>query len=312
MPLFKNFIAYRIGPEWTPPEPHHLEDALQRAAFVPCGPTQPLSVGWVPPRGQEHGAMLESIDGHWILRLATERRAVPAGTVRTELEARCKAIEAAQGRKPGRKERSELKDEIVQTLMPRAFSKRAAHWLWLDPAQRLLVVGVGSARAGEAVLQPLVDVMADLRHVMPLALVNTAMSPAAAMAQWLSAQEPPAGFTIDRDLELKDPGEARAVVRYARHHLGLEEIVQHIREGKMPTRLGLTWQDRVSFELTEALALRRVAMEGAEAPPSGEDAFDADVAIATGELSGLLPELLEALGGELAPGQVAALATMAA
>ena len=145
----------------------------------------------------------------------------------------------------------------------------------------------------------------DLRHVLPLSLLNTAVSPAAAMAQWLSEQEPPPGFTLDRDLELKDPGEARAVVRYARHHLELDEIVQHVREGKRPTRLGLTWEGRVSFELTEALALRRLAMEGAEAPASGEDAFDADVAITTGELSALLPDLVEALGGEIAPGQAA-------
>ena len=150
MSLFKNLIAYRIGAGWSAPSLAALEEALQGAAFQPCGPTEPLSVGWVSPRGQEHAATAEAIDGHWILRLAVERRVVPASTIRGELEARCKAIEAEQGRKPGRKEKRDLKDEIVQTLMPRAFTKRSMHWLWLHPEERLLVVGAASTRGGRS------------------------------------------------------------------------------------------------------------------------------------------------------------------
>src|SRR4051794_36584586 len=105
MPLFKNIVVYRIAPEWTPPPLEQLEAELQRMAFKPCEATQELSAGWVPPRGKEHGAMLESVAGQWILKLAVERKSVPGGAVRTELEARCKALEAERGRKPGRKEK---------------------------------------------------------------------------------------------------------------------------------------------------------------------------------------------------------------
>ncbi len=306
MPLFKNLIAYRIGPGWTAPSLASLEEALQGAAFRPCEPTEPLSIGWVPPRGEEHGAMVEALDGHWLMRLVVERRAVPAGAVRAELEARCRAIEAAEGRKPGRKERTDLKEEIVHTLMPRAFSKRASLLLWLDAASGLLMVGASSARAAEPAVQALVDRMADLRSVLPLAPLQTATSPAIAMAHWLTTQDAPEGFAIDRDLELKGTDEERAVVRYARHHLALEEIGRHIAEGKLPTRLAMTWQDRVSFVLTDTLALQRIAVADVEDAPKGEDGFDADAAIATGEFQALWPGLLLALGGEMVPGQAPA------
>src|SRR5690348_12646034 len=98
MPLFKNIVVFRIGPEWTVPPLERLESELQRLAFTPCQPTQELSAGWVPPRGKEHGAMVEIVDGQWILQLAVERKAVPGGAVRAELEARCKALEAERGR----------------------------------------------------------------------------------------------------------------------------------------------------------------------------------------------------------------------
>jgi recombination associated protein RdgC len=299
MPLFKNIVVYRIGPEWTAPPPDKLEAELQRLAFTPCQPTQERSAGWVPPRGQENGAMVEAVDGQWILKLAVERKAVPGGAVRAELEARCKAIEAEHGRKPGRKEKAELKEEIIQTFLPRAFSKRSAHTLWLDAETRTLVVAASSMKSAEPVLKLLVDLMADIGHVMPLAPLNTATSPATAMSEWLTTREAPAGFTIDRDLELKNAGEEKSVVRYARHTLELDEIGQHIQEGKLPTQLAMTWNDKVSFVLTEQLAIRKIDIRDVDDAPKGEDGFDADVAIATGELAALLPELLLSLGGEL-------------
>jgi recombination associated protein RdgC len=299
MPLFKNIVVYRIGPEWTPPPFERLEAELQRLAFTPCEPTQELSAGWVPPRGKDNGAMVESVAGQWILKLAVERKAVPGGAVRAELEARCKAIEAERGRKPGRKEKAEIKDEIVHGFLPRAFSKRSSHVLWLDLEQRSLVIAAGSMKSAEPVVKQIVDVMAELQHVMPLAPLSTSLAPATAMAEWLTTRQAPEGFSIDRDLELKKAGEEKSVVRYARHSLELDEIGQHIQEGKLPTQLALTWNDKVSFVLTEQLAIRKIDIRDVDEAPKGEDGFDADAAIATAELSGLIPELLASLGGEL-------------
>jgi recombination associated protein RdgC len=298
MPLFKNIVVYRIGAEWTPPAFERLEEELQRLAFRPCEPTQERSAGWVPPRGKDHGAMVESVAGQWILKLAVERKSVPGGAVRAELEARCKAIEAEQGRKPGRKEKSEIKDEIILSFLPRAFSKRSSHMIWIDVERRALVIAASSMKSAEPVVKDVVDVMAELKHVLPLAPLSTSTAPATAMAEWLTTKQPPEGFSIDRDLELKNTGEEKSVVRYARHSLELDEIGQHIQEGKLPAQLALTWNDKVSFVLTEQLAIRKIDIRGVEEAPKGEDGFDADAAIATAELSGLLPQLLASLGGE--------------
>lgn len=299
MPLFKNIVFFRIGPDWTPPPMEQLEAELQRLAFAPCLPTQELSAGWVPPRGADGGAMVESINGQWIVKLAVERKAVPAGAVRAELDARVKLIEAQTGRKPGRKEKSEIKDEIVQTFLPRAFSKRAAHTIWLDAGKRCLVIAAGSLKSAEPVIKHLLDAMAEVGHVMPLIPVATTVAPATAMSEWLTTQQAPDNFVIDRDLELKNQGDEKSAVRYSRHTLALEEIAQHIGEGKLPTQLAMTWNDKLSFVLTDQLGIRKIDIRDVEDAPRGEDGFDADVAIATGELSALLPELLLSLGGEL-------------
>ncbi|WP_415829840.1 recombination-associated protein RdgC, partial [Delftia tsuruhatensis] len=121
----------------------------------------------------------------------------------------------------------------------------------------------------------------------------------AAMAHWLTTQESPAGFSIDRECELKAADESKAVVRYGRHPLDIAEVQQHIEHGKLPTRVAMTWDDRVSFVLTQGLQLRKVQMlDVVTESKDGDGGFDADVAITTGELSKLIPDLIEALGGE--------------
>jgi recombination associated protein RdgC len=133
-----------------------------------------------------------------------------------------------------------------------------------------------------------------------LALVDTQTSAQAAMAHWLNSQEAPAGFSVDRECELKSCDESKSVVRYGRHPLDIAEVQQHIEHGKLPTRVAMTWDDRVSFVLTEGLQIRKIALLDAvmEGQSQDDGGFDADVAITTGELSKLIPDLIKALGGE--------------
>ena len=121
------------------------------------------------------------------------------------------------------------------------------------------------------------------------------------MSDWLVSGDPPAAFSVDRECELKSSDEMKSVVRYARHPLDIEEVRQHIAAGKQPTRLALTWQGRVSFLMTEHMQIKKldfldVVFEGSQA--TKEESFDTDAAIVTGEMRKLIPDLIEALGGE--------------
>lgn len=295
--MFKNLIVYRIAPEWTA-DPAQLEAALDKMRFVPCTPTQPMSAGWVEPRGVAHAPLVEVVDGHWLLKLQVEHKAVPGAVVRRRAEEMAAQIEQQTGRKPGKKQMKELKEDALHELLPQAFAKRASVQVWIDPTQRLLLVDSGSANRADEVVTQLVKAGDGLA----LTLLQTAETPVAVMSAWLAGTEPPAAFSIDRECELKSPDEMKSVVRYARHALDIEEVREHIRGGKLPTRLALTWQGRVSFVLSDTGQIRKIAfLDGVfEGLPKVEkdEAFEADAAIATGELRQLIPDLVEALGGE--------------
>ncbi len=302
--MFKNLIAYRIGPDWAATSTS-IESALAAASFVPCMPTQPVSAGWVSPRGIAHGPLVEVIGGQWLLRLATEHRVLPGPVVKRRADERAAQIEKATGRKPGKKQMKELKDEAMLELLPQAFTKQSAIDVWIAPARRMLVIDSASASKADEVVTLLVKSLAGLA----LSPLHTVQSPVGAMSEWLTTGEPPAAFSIDRECELKSSDEMKSVVRYARHPLDTDEIRQHIADGKLPTKLALTWNGRVSMMLTDALQLKKLAFldvvfEGRGADK--DDAFDADALIATGELAALIPDLIDALGGEWSPGLVAA------
>ena len=313
--MFKSACFFRTADDFVLPDIEALERVLQKSRFVPCGPTQPESTGWVPPRGNKSKVLAEAVGGQLILKLCTEKRAVPSSAVKSAVEERVERYKAETGneRVPA-KLKKEFKEEVLLDLLPRAFSKRTTTLLWLDAKGRMLVVDAGSLAGADRIVSSLLAALLEVPGAAPsldLQLVHTQTSPSASMAHWLSTREAPWHFTVDRDCELKAADEQKSSVRYARHTLDIDEVAQHIAAGKVPTQLAMTWNDRVSFVLSDAGQVRKLKMldvvlkEAEDGKGKDDDNFDANAAILTGELSQLIPDLLEALGGELQPGVAA-------
>jgi recombination associated protein RdgC len=312
--MFKTASFFRIANEFVLPPLDALEAALQAARFVPCGPTQPDSHGWVAPRGNKSTMLAESVGGQVILKLCTERRPLPASAVKQAVEERIEKYKQETGNeRVSARIKKEMKEEAVQDLLPRAFTKRSTTLVWLDPVNKLLVVDSGSLSGADKVVTALIEALSEVPGSTPIIVrpVQTNETAVACMSHWLATREAPVSFTVDRDCELKTPDEQKSAVRYSRHTLEIDEVAQHIAAGKLPTQLAMTWDDRVSFVLTETAQVRKlklldVVMDGVQKAGKDDDGFDADAAILTGELSALIPDLLEALGGEVEEGEAAA------
>ena len=301
---FKQSLVFRLPTPWSMDLPT-LEEKLSQHPFARCSGSELQSSGWVPPR--PGGPMVFALNHQWLIALATEQRLLPASVINDELKERIEAVEEQQGYSPGRKQRKEMKEQIAAELLPRAFTRRRTTYVWIDPVNGWLVIDASAVNKGEEVIERL---RRDLEEL-PVSLVRTQLSPTSAMSDWLAAGEAPAGFTIDRDCEMKALAEEQSSVRYVRHALDgeriAEQIKEHLASGKLPTRLALTWNDRISFVLTDKLEIKRLAFldlikENAEhTAENAEEQFDADFALMTGELAQFLPTLLEALCGETVP-----------
>ncbi len=275
----------------------HLAAALAVRPLVHCGGLERQRLGWRPVLGEDD--YVYELNGQWLIALGIEEKLLPAAVVKQAAAEKVAAIEASEGYRPSARRRSEIRAEVEDELLPRAFSQRRTVQAWIDPEHGWLAVDAASAGKAEA----LVKLLGECAPELPLKLPQTRISPAAAMTAWLAAGEAPATFGIDRDGELRLPGEDRATVRYVRHALDGAEIGAHIAAGKLVTRLGLTWADRISFILTEKLEIKRlqfhdVLTEQSDQAEDAEALFAGEFTLMTGELAKMLDDLMAALGGE--------------
>jgi recombination associated protein RdgC len=295
---FKNLQIYRLPAPWAI-TPEKLEASLAPQTFAPCTSLDLQSQGWVSPR--DNGMLVHTVNRQMLLLLRTEKKLLPASVINQVSKARAAEIEEQQGFKPGRKQMKELKEQVADELLPRAFSILSNTWTWIDPVNGWLVVDASSTSKAEDVLKLLIKAV----DKFPMDSLRVTRSPLAAMTDWLAADEAPHGFTVDQDTELRASGESKATVRYVRQSVEAEDVRRHIAAGKQCTRLAMTWADRVSFVLTESLAVKRLApldviKEDNDVTSKNDDErFDSDIVLMTGELNRLLGDLVEALGGEM-------------
>lgn len=296
---FRNLIVFRLPRKWRV-SADALSQILRAQAFAPVSGLALASAGWAPPR-EGDDKLVYPVGRQLLLALRHEKKLLPAKVVSQVLKERVERIEEEEGFKPGRRRLKELKDQVRDELLPRAFSLSSDTRVWIDPADGWLVVDAASAAKADDVVGLLVKAI-DGFPVRPLKVAGEIPT---TMTAWLSADESPARFTVDQDAELKARG-GKATIRYANQSLEHEDIVRHTRAGKQCTKLALTWAGRVSFMLTDRLEIRRVrpldvlkeSTAEAGASADADERFDSDMTLMTGELSKLLAELVDALGGE--------------
>ena len=293
--FFKNLQIYRLPENWNIGI-QKLSECLERGPFVKCPSNLPKSRGWVSPTN--NGELVYSLAGQWLIAMKTEEKILPSSVVNDALKELADHVEKMQGYKPGRKQLKEIKERVIEELMPRAFTKHRTTNIWIDPFSGWFVVDAASQNKAEEVIEHLRHCLDDF----PLTMLHTKLSPVSAMADWIACGDAPAGFTIDRDCELKSVDEEKSAVKFTHYSLDDGKAKEHLAEGKLPTKLALTFDNRISFVLTDKMEVKRVALLDiieCEKADNAQEQFDSDFALMTGEFKRLIAEMVEDLGGEV-------------
>ncbi|WP_066569709.1 recombination-associated protein RdgC [Snodgrassella sp. CFCC 13594] len=280
-----------------------LADALRKAEFAPCMGLDWDSIGFCAPASFSP-EMVFAAQHTWRVALKKEEKVLPAAVIRDVLDDKVEEIQQAESRQVGRKEKQELKDNITDDLLPRAFTKSSKTEAVIDTQRALLLINQGNSKRAETLLTKLRDALGGL----PASLPRTQQSPGSLMTEWLLNGSAAGGFELDCDCELKGVGDAAPVIRISHQDLTVEEVVNHVKSGKVVTQLGLVWQDRVRCVLTQDFTLKRIQFldvlqeEAASQGDDMESLMFASQVLMTEALSDLLLELVSHLGG-WQPGQ---------
>jgi recombination associated protein RdgC len=296
---FKNLIVYRVPARWNI-DAESLDAMLRPNAFASATGLEETSIGWVPPR-EGDTTLVHSVNQQLLIALRQEKKLLPAKVIAQVVRQRAEKIEEDEGFKPGRRQMKELKETVRDDLLPRAFSLSSDVRVWIDPIHGWLVVDAGTSGKGDDVF----GLLAKAIDAFPGRGLKVTQSVAGAMTTWLVSGDAPAGFSVDQDAELK-ARDGKATVRYANQSMELDDVERHTKAGKQCTKLALTWNDRISFVLTDKLEIKRVRpldvlkeAAGADAGADANERLDSDMMLMTGELSKMLDDIVEALGGQL-------------
>lgn len=249
---FRNLSVFQSSQpfDWSPVK---LDEMLSRA-HCPAITQQALSVdGFVAPvKGDER--MVHEVNGLILATYQETARLLPGAVIKEELDERIQQIEAQEGRKPGRKERADLKDQITFELMPKAFTRSRRIPFLIDMMRHRIIID-GSGSRAEQVVATLRKAVGDL----PVKPPGAEHAPAAAMTAWL--RNPailPAGLTLGDRCELKADSDAGASVRFTAMDLGCDEILAHLDTGMAVVKLNLCWNDACEFDLSDTLEIKRL------------------------------------------------------
>ncbi|AVJ16478.1 recombination-associated protein RdgC [Serratia rhizosphaerae] len=297
---FKNLMVYRLSRD-VALNADEMEKQLSAFSFTPCGSQDMAKTGWVSPMGSHSDALTHVVNGQIIICARKEEKILPSPVIKQALQAKIDQLESEQHRKLKKTEKDALKDEVLHSLLPRAFSRFNQTFMWIDTVNDLIMVDAASAKRAEDTLALLRKSLGSL-PVVPLTMESPIEL---TLTEWVRSGELPAGFAIQDEAELKAILEEGGVIRCKKQNLISDEIAVHIEAGKLVTKLAVDWQERIQLVIADDGSIKRLKFADALREQNDDidrddfaQRFDADFILMTSELAALIQNLIEALGGE--------------
>lgn len=271
----------------------NIEACLNKFAFRPCLPSLPFSAGWVSVLDEEDSPFIRSISNCIIFCVQFEEKILPESVVRKVLLDKIKEIEKTENRKVRQKEKWSLKDEIVMTLLPRAFSKFTKVYAYIDVTQRWLILCTTNEKKTEQFLTLFKKSMGDELKSFDLKKISSILT------NWIKEKNYPDSFNVEKECVLQDPNQSNRVIRCKQQNLFSESIKGLIKDGCAVKQLGLSWQDQLHFVLHDDFSMHGIQMHDeileqvkSMEPETKQQQFDANFIIIEALFSALIKKLL--------------------
>ena len=292
---YKNAIIYLLPDGWQ------LEagfaEKLEQAAFTPCMGLDWFSEGFAPPTPFSSDFVFTAQNSNRVC-LKHEEKVLPSATVRDLVNGKVAEIQEAEARNVGHIEKQQLKEQIVDDLLPRALTQSRRTEAIFDTERGYLLVNEASDKRAEQMLIKLREALGGLKVAMPY----TRESPSSLMTEWLLQGHAEGDFKLGYNVLLQGVGDVVPKVKISKKDLTHPEVIQHAKNGMKVVELELEWREQISFTLTKDFALKRiqfldVLQEEAEQGDDTASLMFSSQIIMTTALGGMLDELVNLLGG---------------
>lgn len=275
-----------------------LDKALSENEFKPCGPQDQVTYGFTRPLGDRAKLFTHVVGDFIMICTKSQEKVIPSASLKDAIDKKVDEIWQQEGRAVGRKERGNIREEILFSMLPRAFTKSTLLYAYIDTRENLIVVNTSSSKRAEDLLGRLRDAIGSL----PVIPLQSKLPATHVMTEWLKTA-PPANFTLGGEVELQAL-EDNSVVRTKYCDLTSDEILAHVANGMMASRIAIDYAESASFVVDDKLQIKRLKFEDVviqraadSSPETREEEFDSNFSVMTLELRQLINDLVSAFGG---------------
>lgn len=298
--IFRNIVAYAV--ELSSKSGMNRDQviaALNEALppFTDIGEHQRVSDGFVPV--VLDGELAQPVPGGWALRYRMDTKAVPASEVNAELRKRVADVLEATGRTPGKKEKQELKAEIIHDLLPRAFPRQTGAVIVFSERTGRLYVSNASQKVCDRLMTALVNAPDSLK-TSTLHVSDTKSGLTTRLAAWLRDEDEEVfGGLAPRDEVVMKGSEGRKwsikVDNLAAARAAITEAMTY--NGQVDSIGFGNDDDGVRFRITSALRVKglsipRADKEEKEPDDTVQDIFGAQVGVEISVMDDVFSRLL--------------------
>lgn len=292
-----NIIAYTFNKPFSTSQAD-LELALSDLEFSPCGSQDISKFGFTSALGNKCGSLVHEYNGRFMVCATKESKILPSQVIKSELDSKVSAIELAEDRKVTKKEKDLLKDEIITTLLPRAFTKQSQTRALILPELNMILVDSSSASKAEELLALLRKALGSL----PVVCLEFNNPVSEVLTKWVMASEADHGFEMLNEAELV--GNDKDVAKFKNQDLTETEVIDHVLQGKVVHKLALKFADSIEFIMQSDNSIKRIKFSEefmAVNDDIGGDCeitrLDADFILITNEFIELMEALTGSFGG---------------
>ena len=143
-------------------------------------------------------------------------------------------------------------------MMETAYNKSTLLYAFIDIEKGLIIVNSSSFNKAEELLALLRKSLGTL----PVVPLFTNIDLDVYLTSWLTDYKSPEGFKIGFDAELEEPDDKAAQTKFKGQDLSSDEVKAHLFSGSRVTKLQLSYQDRLTFDLDNGGQIKRLNYGG--------------------------------------------------
>lgn len=291
MNMIKSASIYKAE---IPVDVDTLTAHLSEKAFTELMQFETRKAGFVPV--SDTTGLVAPFPGGFAFRVRIDEKVIPSSTVRAEVAKAVAMVEQQDERKPGRKERAEIKEAVLADIASRALVRTAASvTCFYHAASQYLIVPSTSAKITDTCTSLLVQAVgsvktstinvSDVKHGLTTRLTN-----------WLRDEDSGAfGEFYPCDEAVLESEKRRLALRMTSLQMSHRALTEAIEMGFTVTSMGFTFNG-LDFRLTDKFKLRSLHT----APIEGEEetTWESEAAAESERVKGVVDELVKLLSYE--------------